>query len=143
MRKRPLSKSELAKGDRDVMEMPSRGQVLVHEPKIKVDLTKVVESQTFFFDDAFEDFEPNELIYVRAIAPLINTVFEGGKASCFAYGQTGSGKTFTMMGCKPTQPSSVTENAGLYVLAARDIFHYLIKNPSRGFKVCLSIVCVL
>lgn len=25
--------------------------------------------------------------------PLVKTVFEGGRATCFAYGQTGSGKT--------------------------------------------------
>jgi Cdc6-like AAA superfamily ATPase len=25
--------------------------------------------------------------------PLVQTIFEGGKATCFAYGQTGSGKT--------------------------------------------------
>ena len=25
--------------------------------------------------------------------PLVQTIFEGGMATCFAYGQTGSGKT--------------------------------------------------
>ena len=37
-------------------------------------------------------------IYQKTAAPLIESVFEGVKATCFAYGQTGSGKTFTMEG---------------------------------------------
>ena len=68
------------------------GQVLVHEPKTKVDLTKVVETQEFFFDDAFEETSSNEQIYGRVIWPLVRTAMQGGKASCFAYGQTGSGE---------------------------------------------------
>ncbi len=62
----------------------------MHEPKTKVDLTKVVETQSFTFDDAFEAEETNEMIYRRTIQPLVSFVFEGGKASCFAYGQTGN-----------------------------------------------------
>lgn len=34
------------------------------------------------------------LFYFRFTArPLVKTIFEGGRATCFAYGQTGSGKT--------------------------------------------------
>ena len=93
VRKRPLSGTEMSKGDRDVLEIRSAGQVLVHEPKTKVDLTKVVETQEFFFDDAFEETTCNEQIYGRVIWPLVRTAMQGGKASCFAYGQTGSGMT--------------------------------------------------
>lgn len=64
----------------------------MHEPKTKVDLTRVVETQTFIFDDAFDCGEPNELIYHRTVKPLVDFIFTGGKATCFAYGQTGSGK---------------------------------------------------
>jgi hypothetical protein len=91
VRKRPISKRELANGDRDVMEVRRSGRVLVHEPKTKVDLTKIIETQDFRFDDAFEAHETNEVIYGRTIKHLVNFVFDGGKASCFAYGQTGSG----------------------------------------------------
>lgn len=39
------------------------------------------------------------LCLVRFTArPLVHTVFEGGKATCFAYGQTGSGKTHVSVG---------------------------------------------
>lgn len=138
VRKRPISKRELANGDRDVMEVLPGGKVFVHEPKTKVDLTKVIETSNFFFDDAFEADETNELIYKRTIKHLVNFVFEGGKASCFAYGQTGSGKTFSMMGCSPESPAEAKVNAGLYVLAARDIFRIIDLPDYKNLKVYAS-----
>ena len=92
MRKRPLSRSELARNEKDILEVQPGGAVLVHEPKTKVDLTKVTEVQQFRFDDAFDSFEKNIGIYSRTVKPLVSFMFEGGKASFFAYGQTGSGK---------------------------------------------------
>jgi kinesin family protein 2/24 len=139
VRKRPISRQELAKGDRDVMEIKNK-QVLLHEPKTKVDLTKVIETQLFRFDDAFGEIESNELIYNRTVRHLVASVFEGGKASCFAYGQTGSGKTFTMMGSNPAAPTQVSSNPGLYVLAARDLFELLglPQHKSKGLAVYTS-----
>lgn len=93
VRKRPLSKGEENKGDKDIIEVRKNGVVMVHEPKTKVDLTKVIETQTFIFDDAFDSNDSNEEIYSRTIKHLVDFVFrDKGKASCFAYGQTGSGK---------------------------------------------------
>lgn len=121
VRKRPISRSELGKNEIEVLEVFPRGKVLVHEPKTKVgylllstvvcgissvdvfvffnifvtyfqvDLTKVVETQEFIFDDAFDSASTNEEIYRRSIRSLVATMFEGGKGSCFAYGQTGAG----------------------------------------------------
>lgn len=138
VRKRPISKRELAQGDRDVMEVGRRGQVLIHEPKTKVDLTKIIETQEFRFDDAFEAHETNEVIYGRTIKHLVSFVFDGGKASCFAYGQTGSGKTFSMMGSRPDAPAEAKVNAGLYVLAARDIFTMVQEPQFRRLRVFVS-----
>jgi hypothetical protein len=95
VRKRPLSRGEHSRQDKDVLEIRPNGVVMVHEPKVKVDLTKVIETQTFVFDDAFDYNETNECIYFRTVHPLVSFMFEGGKASCFAYGQTGSGKVIT------------------------------------------------
>ena len=72
------------------------------------------------------------------VSQLVSFVFDGGRASCFAYGQTGSGKTFTMMGSQPDLPSQDDENAGLYVLAARDIFAKLSQYVHRSLEVHVS-----
>lgn len=138
VRKRPISRAEISRGDRDVMEIQAGGTVLVHEPKVKVDLTKVIETQEFIFDDSFEIDENNEHIYNRTVKHLVSFVFEGGKASCFAYGQTGSGKTFTMMGETPDMPLESSVNSGLYVLAARDIFQSLNIPEYRTLQVFIS-----
>ena len=53
-----------------------------------------------------------------------------------------TGKTFTMMGCRPEAPAEAVVNAGLYVLAARDIFA-MAKEPQykrlRVFVSCFEI----
>ena len=64
----------------------------------QVDLTKYLENQHFRFDYAFDETCDNEKVYKYTAKPLVQTIFEGGMATCFAYGQTGSGKTHTMGG---------------------------------------------
>lgn len=58
--------------------------------------------------------------------PLVQTIFEGGMATCFAYGQTGSGKTHTMGG--DFQGKTQDCKKGIYAMAAKDVFKYL-KSP--------------
>ncbi|KAG1666252.1 Kinesin-like protein KIF2A [Nymphon striatum] len=98
VRKRPLNKKELNKREIDVVTVPTKDLITIHEPKLKVDLTKYVENQMFRFDYAFDDTSDNNLVYKYTAKPLIGTIFDGGMATCFAYGQTGSGKTHTMGG---------------------------------------------
>ncbi|KAF3850916.1 hypothetical protein F7725_012688 [Dissostichus mawsoni] len=90
VRKRPLNKKELAMKDLDVLTVPSKDVVMVHEPKQKVDLTRYLENQTFRFDYAFDDSTTNEMVHSQTAS---GDIFERGMATCFAYGQTGSGKT--------------------------------------------------
>lgn len=47
----------------DVITIPNKENVIVHEPKTKVDLTKYVESQKFRFDYAFDETINNEVVY--------------------------------------------------------------------------------
>ena len=47
IRKRPMSGKETKKKEVDVVTVPSKDQVTVHEPKSKVDLTKYLENQQF------------------------------------------------------------------------------------------------
>ncbi|ORX96919.1 kinesin-domain-containing protein [Basidiobolus meristosporus CBS 931.73] len=115
IRKRPLSSRELKKGEVDIISVAGRRKLAVNEPKLRVDLTKYVEQHEFVFDEVFDSTADNEQVYTRTALPLVEYIFEGGKATCFAYGQTGSGKTFTMLDAEQ----------GLYVLAGRDIFTLL------------------
>uniref|UniRef100_A0A8C9PTD6 Kinesin-like protein n=1 Tax=Spermophilus dauricus TaxID=99837 RepID=A0A8C9PTD6_SPEDA len=135
VRKRPLNKQELAKKEIDVISIPSKCLLLVHEPKLKVDLTKYLENQAFCFDFAFDETASNEVVYRFTARPLVQTIFEGGKATCFAYGQTGSGKTHTMGG----DLSGKAQNAskGIYAMASRDVF--LLKNQSRYRNLGLEV----
>ncbi|XP_046356917.2 kinesin-like protein KIF2A isoform X2 [Haliotis rufescens] len=121
VRKRPLTKKETGRKEVDVVTIPNKENTIVHEPKLKVDLTKYLENQSFRFDYAFDDSVTNEMVYRYTAKPLVECIFEGGMATCFAYGQTGSGKTHTMGGdfsAKGQQDCS----KGIYLLAAKDVF---------------------
>ncbi|XP_064153067.1 kinesin-like protein KIF2A isoform X2 [Anguilla rostrata] len=126
VRKRPLNKKELTAKDLDVITIPSKDVVMVHEPKQKVDLTRYLENQTFRFDYAFDDTTTNEMVYRFTARPLVETIFERGMATCFAYGQTGSGKTHTMGGDFSGKNQDCSK--GIYALAARDVF-LMLKKP--------------
>ncbi|XP_049618779.1 kinesin-like protein KIF2A isoform X2 [Syngnathus scovelli] len=127
VRKRPLNRKELTMKDLDVITIPSKDVVMVHEPKQKVDLTRFLENQTFRFDYAFDDATANEMVYRFTARPLVETIFERGMATCFAYGQTGSGKTHTMGGDFSGKNQDCSK--GIYALAARDVF-LMLKKPN-------------
>ncbi|KAM9692075.1 kinesin-like protein KIF2C isoform 2-T2 [Dama dama] len=135
VRKRPLNKQELAKKEIDVISVPSKCVLLVHEPKLKVDLTKYLENQAFCFDFAFDETTSNEVVYRFTARPLVQTIFEGGKATCFAYGQTGSGKTHTMGGDLYGKAQNASK--GIYAMASRDVF--LLKNQPRYRRLDLEV----
>ncbi|XP_074032059.1 kinesin-like protein Klp10A isoform X2 [Leptinotarsa decemlineata] len=123
VRKRPLNEKEINRREVDVMSVPTKNQLVVHEPKQKVDLTKYVESQHFRFDYVFDETCTNDLVYKFTAKPLVKTIFEGGMATCFAYGQTGSGKTHTMGG--EFRGKQQNFRSGIYGLVAQDVFDQL------------------
>eukprot|EP00250_Pteridium_aquilinum_P011333 c19995_g4_i1 orf=366-2852(-) len=97
VRKRPLNKKELSRKEEDIVSIDGTGSSLtVHEPKLKVDLTAYVEKHDFVFDAVLDDQVSNDEVYRVTVQPIIPTIFQRTKATCFAYGQTGSGKTYTM-----------------------------------------------
>ncbi|XP_014260916.1 kinesin-like protein KIF2A isoform X2 [Cimex lectularius] len=136
VRKRPLNKKELSRKEVDVITVPRKDLIVVHEPKNKVDLTKYLENQQFRFDHAFDDTCSNETVYKFTAKPLVQTIFEGGMATCFAYGQTGSGKTHTMGGTfsGKTQDS----NKGIYAMVAKDVFKFLNSPQYKSLIVTSS-----
>ncbi|XP_039591639.1 kinesin-like protein KIF2C isoform X1 [Polypterus senegalus] len=126
VRKRPLNKKEKLKKEIDVITIPDKSMLLLHEPKQKVDLTKYLDNQVFKFDYSFDETATNEMVYRFTAQPLVNTLFEGGMATCFAYGQTGSGKTHTMGG--DFTGKNQNSSNGIYAFAARDVF-LLLSQP--------------
>eukprot|EP00703_Trepomonas_sp_PC1_P000158 JAP96448.1 Kinesin-13 [Trepomonas sp. PC1] len=120
MRKRPINKNEIQLGCKDIMSVDGYNQVSLHEPKVKVDLTKYIQVNTFRYDHVFSELADNYEVYFYTAKPLVNAIFQGRNATCFAYGQTGSGKTWTMM----------QRECGIYVLAANDIFQMLQHDPT-------------
>ncbi|CAH1116236.1 unnamed protein product [Phaedon cochleariae] len=138
VRKRPLNERENRRREVDVMSVPTRNQLVVHEPKQKVDLTKYVENQHFRFDYVFDDTCNNDLVYKFTAKPLVKTIFEGGMATCFAYGQTGSGKTHTMGG--EFKGKQQNFKSGIYGLVAQDVFKLLnnSKYARMNFTVSAS-----
>lgn len=136
VRKRPLNKRESQRKDVDVITIPNKDLTIVHEPKQKVDLTRYLENQMFRFDYAFDESADNELVYKYTAKPLVQTIFEGGMATCFAYGQTGSGKTHTMGG--DFHGKSQDSAKGIYALAAKDLFKLLRSSRYRGEDMSVS-----
>ncbi|CAH0564868.1 unnamed protein product [Brassicogethes aeneus] len=126
VRKRPLNDRESRRKEVDVVSVPTKNQLIVHEPKHKVDLTKYLENQHFRFDYVFDDSCTNDIVYKFTAKPLVKTIFDGGMATCFAYGQTGSGKTHTMGGEFKGKIQNFKN--GIYGLVAVDVFKQ-IANP--------------
>ncbi|CAD2219675.1 kinesin family member 2/24 [Angomonas deanei] len=128
IRKRPLSSSEQGDGLYDILatDPENNRTITLLEPRQKVDLTRYIEKHRFTYDLVMDDRKTNRDIYEAACRPLIDTVFDGGCATCFAYGQTGSGKTYTMLG-KDNQE-------GIYLMAARELYSRL----EPGFSINVS-----
>ena len=82
IRKRPMSQKEIKKKEIDVVTEPTRDDITIHEPKCKVDLTKYLDNQYFRFD--YENAD-NELVYKYTARSLVQSISEGGMATCFTY----------------------------------------------------------
>ena len=54
---------EFTKKEIDVVSVPGKGALLVHEPKQKVDLTKYLDNQIFQFDYSFNENATNDQVY--------------------------------------------------------------------------------
>lgn len=140
VRKRPMNSKELDRCDVDVTTIPDGEHAMIHECKNKVDLTKYLEHHKFRFDHSFDETVDNECVYKYTAAPLVKSIFNKGMATCFAYGQTGSGKTHTMGGDFVDGTGTSDATAGIYAMAAKDVFR-LNKQPEnreKNLTVCVS-----
>lgn len=137
VRKRPLNKKEISKKEIEVITIPNRDHLIVHQPQVKVDLTKYLDNQKFRFDYTFDENSSNEMVYKFTAQPLVKTIFEQGFATCFAYGQTGSGKTHTMGGDFTGKNQNCA--GGIYALTASDVFK--MQQSQQYKKLNLAVSC--
>ncbi|XP_053405776.1 uncharacterized protein LOC123566477 isoform X3 [Mercenaria mercenaria] len=89
-RARPMSKSELERGNKPVCKSSD-------EYTISVEATRGLKE--FQYDAIFMEDSTQEKIF-EDTNNLIQSAVDGYNVCIFAYGQTGSGKTFTMIGDK-------------------------------------------
>uniref|UniRef100_A0AAX7T0G7 Kinesin motor domain-containing protein n=1 Tax=Astatotilapia calliptera TaxID=8154 RepID=A0AAX7T0G7_ASTCA len=118
VRARPLNKKELSTKDLDVITIPSKDVVMVHEPKQKVDLTRYLENQTFRFDYAFDENSTNEMVYSRWLRPFLR-----GEWRLFDFDL----RSLTMGGDFSGKNQDCSK--GIYALSARDVF-LMLKKPN-------------
>ncbi|KAM5291440.1 LOW QUALITY PROTEIN: kinesin-like protein KIF2C [Glossophaga mutica] len=135
VRKCLLIKQELPKEEIHVISVPSKCLLFVHEPSLKVDLTKYLKNQAFCFDFALDERASNEAVYRFTARTLVHPIFQGGKAMCFPYGQTGSGKTHTTGGS--LYGKSQNASKGIYAMATHNVF--LLKNLPRYCNLGLEV----
>ena len=67
--------AENNKREVDVITIPKRNTLYVHEPRTKVDLTKYLENQNFRFDYAFDESCNNELVYKWVLSVPFRCLF--------------------------------------------------------------------
>ena len=141
VRSRPLLSDELRSGGFDVITCDAAevgASLILHEPKVLVDLSKAMDNHHYKFDSVFGHSASNEQIYQTALRPMVQHLFgtRGGHGTCFAYGQTGSGKTVTMMGLGADNGVAGRAKGGnaqgLYSYVADAIFECVAEAARQG-----------
>ncbi|KAK8739842.1 hypothetical protein OTU49_003223 [Cherax quadricarinatus] len=100
VRTRPLLQQEEEQGARSILAVCAANKEVVVDD---------AHDRPYKFEEVFEESCTQEIVFRKAVAPLVTKVKEGHNATIFAYGQTGSGKTFTM----GTNPCSAKEDEGI------------------------------
>ena len=162
IRFRPLSSQECEQGE-DIMWSLNKTSVSILSDDLNSFITdKKLSSSynpTFQFDYCFSWDSLNQEIYTKVAKHQVLSALEGYNATIFAYGQTGSGKTYTMLGKREetsvlssrnpnldytdryslkSEPSRISEEGGLIILALEDIFASAINSSDRRFYFSCS-----
>lgn len=102
MRCRPLSGSELARGESSVVSLlPQAGVVQVTDSAALghgESPGKTDEGHKFAYDYAWGGDSTQDEVWEALGLPLLDSAFSGFNSTIFAYGMTGSGKTYCMAG---------------------------------------------
>ena len=124
---RPLSSSELARGNQDVTEyLSDKVSLRVYQPmddgnggmkKGPMDRARV-----FTFDSVFSPVDGQAPVF-EDVSHLVQSAVDGYNVCIFAYGQTGSGKTWTMSGIRSNP--GIQPRAGKYFKRKRASIAYM------------------
>ena len=87
VRKRPTNQAETTRKCFDVLTCLSRSKLIVHEPKLRVDLQRGIENHEFVFDRVFDEEDQSSLLYKEILSPLLPSLIQGSSFAVFAYGQ--------------------------------------------------------
>ena len=104
VRKRPIFKYELDRGDYDVVSIDnvtgdSHDVCMVHNCGMHADMKQMlVKSTRYPVTAAFDEHACDDAVYRHIAEPLVLDAANGGVATILMFGQTGTGKSFTMSG---------------------------------------------
>ncbi|XP_049873826.1 kinesin-like protein KIF12 [Pectinophora gossypiella] len=131
VRVRPLNDKERSTGEREMLEFPGKGQVVVHGS------TPGQKPKVFSYNVVFEPAATQEdVLEYSGVKRLLEMAVEGFSCTAFCYGQTGSGKTHTLTG-----PPGLVENGtspyapehGLVVRSFVYLFQLINERPDCHF----------
>lgn len=108
LRCRPLSKRELGRDCKPIIETISATELVVTPPE---DIGRRSEEK-YTFDHVYGADSTQEQVFQDIGTGLVTRTLDGFNSTLFAYGQTGSGKTFTMMGDDTSDPFSTNSVQG-------------------------------
>ncbi|KAI3380357.1 hypothetical protein SNEBB_003322 [Seison nebaliae] len=140
---RPLTKDELAFGERSIAYLVNSDQRheesnsplgVSRSPNLIVLLDPTDESEDvlrtnrtrekhFMFDTSCDQKSNQMEVYERTTKNVVSAVMDGYNATVFAYGATGAGKTYTMLG--------TDENPGIMFCAVKDMFDSIAENDEH------------
>lgn len=129
VRKRPIFRDELQRGDFDVVATTTSSEsdvktsssspfscannVVVYRTQMHADMkTKQVQPVVFGCTAAFDEKVSSVDVYLAAAMPLVRQAVEGGIATILMFGQTGSGKTYTMTAMEELLAADVFTTTG-------------------------------
>ena len=125
-RMRPLSSSEVARGNVDVTEyLPNKTSIRMYRDGTRNEDT----SKVYSFDSVFSPVDGQDAVF-EDVSHLVQSAVDGYNVCIFAYGQTGSGKTYTMNG--------ISQAPGVQPRSVQEIFN-IVNRDSDKFDFNISI----
>ncbi|XP_041660637.1 kinesin-like protein KIF25 isoform X2 [Cheilinus undulatus] len=97
-----------------------------------------VHNKMFEFERVHGPEDSQDSVF-EEVKPLLTSLLDGYNVCIMAYGQTGSGKTHTMMGSRPLEENSGTQQ-GIIPKAAAELFRLISEKPAESHTVEVSVM---